>query len=69
MSLIVGAVSHRVGILGPDYLYLESPGDHPPSEADLILEIDGDREQSRVFLPKGLPANEHEIPIRRIPLK
>ncbi|HUS36184.1 MAG TPA: hypothetical protein VM680_12605 [Verrucomicrobiae bacterium] len=69
MTLVVGAVSHRVGILGPDYVFLEAPGEHPPSEADLILEIDGDREQSRVFLPKGLPQNEREIPIHRIPLK
>jgi hypothetical protein len=55
MTLIVGGVSHRVGILGPDYVYLETPGDHPVTEADLILDIDGDRDQSRVFLPKGLP--------------
>jgi hypothetical protein len=64
--LIVGGVSHRVGILAPDYVFLEASGNHPPSEADLIVEIDGDREQSRVFLPKGLPQNEREVPIRRI---
>jgi hypothetical protein len=66
MTLIVGGVSHRVGILGPDYVFLEAAGNHPPAEADLILEIDGDREQSRVFLPRGLPKNEQQVAIRRI---
>jgi hypothetical protein len=66
MALIVGGVSHRVGILGPDYVFLEAAGAHPPTEADLILDIDGDREQTRVFLPKGLPENERQIPIRRM---
>ena len=66
MTLIVDGISHRVRLLGPDYLFLEKAGNHPPAEGELILEIDGDAERSRVFLPKGLPVGEREIPMRRV---
>jgi hypothetical protein len=66
MTLIVGKVSYRVRSLGPDYVFLEKAGDHPAAEGNLIVEIDGTQENSRVFLPKGLPAGEREVPIRRL---
>jgi hypothetical protein len=66
MTLIVDGVSHRVRLLGPDYVFLEKAGNHAPSEGKLILEIDGERQQRRVFLPNGLPPNEREVPIQRL---
>jgi hypothetical protein len=64
ITLIVGGLSHRVKLLAPDYLLLETAGNHPPAEGELILEIDGNPKHRRVFLPKGLPEGEREVPVR-----
>jgi hypothetical protein len=67
MTLIVGGASHRVKLLAPDYLLLEAAGNHPPAEAELIVEIDGNAKHRRVFLPEGLPNGEREVPVRHSP--
>jgi hypothetical protein len=68
MTLVVGGVSHRVKLLAPDYLLLEKGGNCPPTEAELILEIDGRAKHRRVFLPKGLRDGEREVPVRHQPV-
>jgi hypothetical protein len=66
MTLIVGGISHRVRSLGPDYVFLEQAGNHGPVEGELILDIDGDQQRWRVFLPNGLPQEQREVPFRRL---
>ena len=40
--------------LGPDFLVLKDPIDHPPAEAEIDMSIDTDRKSWRVYLTNGL---------------
>jgi hypothetical protein len=40
--------------LGPDYLILKEPVDHPPAQAEIVMSIDGTLSQWAVQLPAGL---------------
>jgi hypothetical protein len=43
-----------VAQLGPDFLILRSPTDYPPSDAEIILSIDGDESRWPVRLADGI---------------
>jgi hypothetical protein len=66
MALILDGGSHRVSQLGPDFLILQNPTEHGPSEADLTLDIDGDQEHWRVFLPAGIQIAGRRVQLKRI---
>src|SRR5688500_13283326 len=40
MRLIVNGASISVTHMGPDFLFIESAGDHPPGNASLVLQVD-----------------------------
>lgn len=61
ISLIVNGSSHRVGQLGPDFLILDEAAEHPPTSADILMDIDGKKKQWTVFLPTGLKAGERRV--------
>lgn len=46
------AISH----LGPDYLILTDPIDHPPAQAEIAMSVDGQESRWAVQLPAGLSA-------------
>jgi hypothetical protein len=48
----VFAISH----LGPDYLILTEPIDHPPTRAEIAMSVDGQESRWAVQLPAGLSA-------------
>ena len=41
MSLLIDGTSLPVAQLGPDFLLLKTPLDHPPHDATIVLRVDG----------------------------
>jgi hypothetical protein len=54
------AISH----LGPDYLILAEPVDHPPGRAEIAMSVDGRERRWAVHLPAGLSASSGRTSIR-----
>ena len=40
MRLLVSGAGIRITHMGPDFLLIESPADHPPCEASIFLKVD-----------------------------
>jgi hypothetical protein len=59
MHLSVNGLVLRIGHLGPDYVLLDSAIDHPPSDAEISLSVDGKESRWRVKLVEGLSASQH----------
>ena len=53
----------RVGQLGPDFVILRDPPNHPPSKGEIVLSIDGEESRWIVHLPNGIIADQPETPI------
>lgn len=58
MELCVNGFVLSIGQLGPDFLILEETADHPPSDAEITLSIDGDESRWTVILPDGIIAGK-----------
>ena len=54
MQLSVNGHIFRIGQLGPDFLILDDPADHPPAEGEITMSIDGEESRWRVRLPDGV---------------
>ncbi len=54
MRLIVNGTVVRITQMGPDFLFIESPTDHPPGEATIVLRVDDSERRWQVRLPKGI---------------
>jgi hypothetical protein len=65
MHLSVNGHSLPVRELGPGFLVLAHSIDHPPTEAELFLFIDGKERRRTIWLSKGLKKSECEIDISR----
>ena len=63
MQLLVGSGSFRVVQMGPDFLVVEEPFDHPPADASLILQIDGAERRWNVLLPNGISIDSKRVAI------
>jgi len=67
MQLCVNGHFFCIGQLGPDFLILDDPADHPPSEAEIVLSIDGRQRRWAVRLPDGVAAGKPETRITGSP--
>jgi hypothetical protein len=65
MHLQVNGHTLPVRELGGDFLVLAESIDHPPTEAELFLSIDGDERRRTLWLARGLKNGECEIDISR----
>jgi hypothetical protein len=63
MELHVNGRILAIGQLGPDFLILNNPADHPPAAAEIALSIDGRVKRWPVQLPDGLTAGKRETRI------
>jgi hypothetical protein len=45
-----------IGQLGPDFIMLDDPVDHPPADAEIRIAIDGREKRWRVHLIDGIAA-------------
>jgi hypothetical protein len=67
MQLSVNGSVLSIGQLGPDFLILDDPADHPPAEAEITVSIDGRVKRWRVRLPDGITAGKLETRIADCP--
>jgi len=54
MQLNVNGFVLPIGQLGPDFIILRNPTDHPPTEAEIVMSIDGEERRWHVHLPEGI---------------
>ena len=64
MELHVHGQVLAIGHLGPDFIILDAPSiDHPPTEAEIAMSIDGRPRRWLVHLPDGISAGRLETRI------
>ncbi len=56
-----------VAQLGPSFLVLRNPMDHPPCDAEITLSIDGSEERWAVYLINGIQVKRRKTAITRCP--
>jgi len=65
MRLLVNGASLRIAQMGPDFLLLDQPIDHPPGEATIVFSVDGNERSWPVRLPEGLSADCERVVIAK----
>jgi hypothetical protein len=63
MQLLVNGKSIRIAQMGPDFLFLDAPVDHPPTNARLVLQVDASERRWDVHLPDGISASSKRVAI------
>jgi hypothetical protein len=58
MHLSVNGHMLSIGHLGPDYVILDDPIDHPPTDAQISLSVDGKERRWAVRLVEGSSASQ-----------
>jgi hypothetical protein len=47
--------------MGSDFLFVESPTDHPPCEGSIVLRIDESESRWKVRLPEGISRESRRV--------
>lgn len=63
MRLLVNGGSIPVVQMGPDFLLLDAPFDHPPADAGLVLQVDQSERRWNVHLPEGISSRSKRVAI------
>ena len=63
MRLLVNGSSIAVAQMGPDFLLVDAPINHPPGNASLILQVDQSERRWNVHLPEGISAASKRVAI------
>ena len=63
MRLLVNGGSIPVVQLGPDFLLVDAPFDHPLGDASLVLQVDQSERRWNVRLPNGISAGSNRVVI------
>ncbi len=63
MELRLNGSVLTISHLGPDYLILAEPVDHPPMQAEITMSVDGQESRWEVQLPAGLSATSRRTRI------
>lgn len=66
MRLLVNGMSFRIAQMGPDFLFVESPGDQPPARATIELQVDDAQRTWEVDLPQGMKAGDERVSLGAI---
>ena len=61
MQLLVNGFAMPVAQLGPDFLLLDTPVNHAPTIASIILQIDDSEQRWNVFLPHGISTSSKRV--------
>jgi hypothetical protein len=64
IQLLIAGGSVPVAQLGPDFLLLDEPFEHPPGNARLVLQVDQSERRWNICLPHGISAAAHRVIIR-----
>ncbi len=65
MHLFVNGQVLQLAQLGPEFLVLREPADHPPCDAEIAMSIDGHESRWTVHLHEGIRADQRKTPISR----
>jgi hypothetical protein len=68
MSLLLNGGSVPVTQMGPDFLLLDAPFDHPPADASMVLQVDKSERRWNVRLPHGISSNSKRVVISAAPV-
>ncbi len=63
IRLLVNGLSLAVAQMGPDFLFLDAPVNHPPTDASLIMRVDQSEKRWNVRLPGGISAGQKRVEI------
>ena len=63
MLLIVNGLSLAIAQMGPDFVILKAPVNHPPGAASLVLQVDQSERRWNVHLPNGISAGKKWVEI------
>ena len=63
MYLSLNGHTFSIAQLGPDFIILDDPVDHPPGEAEITFAIDGSVRRWHVVLPLGIRLDRQRTPI------
>ena len=63
MHLLVGGQSIPVAQMGPDFILLQNPVNHPPADASVVLQVDQSERSWNVHLPHGISAGTKRVAI------
>ena len=66
MRLQVNGSTIRILQMGHDFLFLESPIDHLPTDASIVMQIDDSEKCWDVRLPDGISAHSERVTISKI---
>jgi hypothetical protein len=61
ISLLFNGSSLPVAQLGPGFLLLDQPSNHPPCEASIVLRVDQSERRWNVSLPDGISAASKRV--------
>ncbi len=61
MRLLVSGATIRITHMGPDFVFIESPTDHPPCEASILLRVDENESEWKVKLPDGISKDSQRV--------
>jgi hypothetical protein len=67
MRLLVNGCTLEVAQMGSDYVLLETPIDHPPADACMVMIIDQRERRWDVRLPAGISARTKQVAIAPCP--
>ena len=65
MRLLVNGFSIPVTQMGRDFLLVDSPVNHPPTDASLILQVDQNERCWNVRLPEGISTASKRVAIAK----
>lgn len=63
MRLLVNHTSITVAQMGPDFLLVDDPINHPPGDAIVVLQVDQSEHRWNVDLPDGISATSRRVAI------
>lgn len=63
MELLVNGSSLSVVQMGPDFILVAAPINHPPGEASLLLQVDEKEHRWNISLPLGISADSKRVKI------
>jgi hypothetical protein len=66
MQLLLKGETLPVGQVGPGFLLLKTPLDHPPAEGTLIVRVDDNEHRWLVRLPAGSCAADRRVTIEKL---
>jgi hypothetical protein len=65
MQLHINGSVLPIAQLAPNFLVLKTPTDHPPTDAEVAMSIDGDEDRWAARLADGINAGERKTRISR----